>query len=221
MASVRKRQWTSPKGEEKTAWVVDYFDQAGKRRLKTFAKKKDADAYQATATVEVRAGVHTADSQSVSVAQAAELWLKSCSHLERTTVAAYRQHVELHINPFLGRTKLTQLTRPIVREFEDKLRTGQVAPAEQTGKIRSPAMLKRIVGSLGFLLSDAQERGLIARNVVRDLRSNRKPGKERRLERRQKGHRRRASGQVAAYLDDRNLHWSASLGAARPPLGRR
>ena len=187
MASVRKREWTSPKGEKKTAWVVDYIDQAGKRRLKTFERKKDADAYKATATVEVRAGVHTADSRSVTVAEAAELWLKSCSHLERTTVAAYRQHVELHTNPFHARTKLSQLTGPIVREFEDKLRTGAPAPGIQSGKVRSPAMVKRIIGSFGFMLGDAQERGLIARNLVRELRSNRKRGKERRSERRQKG----------------------------------
>ncbi len=37
--SVRKRAWTTPRGEQKEAWVVDYVDQAGKRRLKTFAKK--------------------------------------------------------------------------------------------------------------------------------------------------------------------------------------
>ena len=33
MASVRKRTWTTG-GKVKTAWVVDYFDQHGKRRLK-------------------------------------------------------------------------------------------------------------------------------------------------------------------------------------------
>jgi len=36
--SIRKRTWTSPKGEQKEAWVVDYVDQGGKRRLKTFGK---------------------------------------------------------------------------------------------------------------------------------------------------------------------------------------
>ena len=66
MASVRKRNWTSPKGEKKSAWVVDYFDQGGARHIKTFARKKEADAYVATAVVEVRSGVHTPDSQSIT-----------------------------------------------------------------------------------------------------------------------------------------------------------
>ncbi len=187
MASVRKREWTSPKGEAKSAWVVDYFDQAGKRRLKTFARKKEADAYVATAVVEVRSGVHTPDSQSITVADATKLWLASCGALERTTVDSYRNHVELHINPYLGRTKLSQLTGPLVRDFEDKLRKGTPAAGEGTGKKRSAAMVKRIVGSLGFALSDSLERGLIARNVVRDLRGSRKRGKDVHAERRQKG----------------------------------
>lgn len=181
MARVRKREWTSPKGESKAAWVVDYFDQAGKRHLKTFDRKKDADAFLSQTTVEVRSGVHTADSGSITVEEAGRLWLAACDArgLERTTVDAYRQHLRIHINPLLGRVKLSQLTAPRLRDFEDKLRTGESA--------RSPAMLKRIIGSLGFMLADAQERGLVARNVVRDLRSNRKRGGERHAERRQKG----------------------------------
>ena len=42
--AIRKRVWTSGKGEQ-TAWVVDYKDQKGTRRLKTFAKQKDAKAW--------------------------------------------------------------------------------------------------------------------------------------------------------------------------------
>ena len=68
--SVRKRIWKTSGGVEKEAWVVDYVDQRGKRRLKTFMKKKAADAYAATANVEIRAGVHTADSASIAVAEA-------------------------------------------------------------------------------------------------------------------------------------------------------
>ena len=50
MASVRKREWTSPKGEAKGAWVVDSFDHTGNRRLETFTRK-EADAYVAPAAL--------------------------------------------------------------------------------------------------------------------------------------------------------------------------
>ena len=186
--SVRKRAWTTSKGEEKEAWVVDYVDQAGDRRLKTFAKKKAADNFAATANVEIRAGVHTADSASVTIAEAGRLWLETGDKagLERSTLAAYRQHLKLHIEPYLGNVKLSQLSAPMVREFEDKLARGDM-PAGAQPQPRTRTMVRKVRVSLSSLLSDAQERGLVSRNVVRDLRRTRARGTERKAERRQKG----------------------------------
>ncbi len=59
--SVRRRTWTTGKGEERSGWVVDYADTYGVRRLKTFKLKKQADAYAATATIEVQRGLHVAE----------------------------------------------------------------------------------------------------------------------------------------------------------------
>jgi integrase len=159
--SVRKRGWKRPDGEPKEAWVVDYVDQHGDRHIKTFAKKRDADAHHAIVGAAVRAGTHTADSKSVTVAKAAELWLENreAAGLERATLAGYRQHVDIHILPILGALRLSQLTVPLVRGFEDRLR--------QDG--RSLAMVRNVRRSLGGILADAQERGLVAQNVVRSL----------------------------------------------------
>jgi integrase len=186
--SVRKRAWTTSKGEHKEAWVVDYVDQTGKRRLKTFAKKKAADNFEATANVEIRAGIHTADSASVTIAAAGKLWLETGDKagLERSTLAAYRQHLKLHIEPYLGNVKLSQLSAPMVREFEDKLARGDM-PEGAESQPRTRAMVRKVRVSLSSLLSDAQERGLVSRNVVRDLRRTRARGVERKAERRQKG----------------------------------
>ena len=175
--SVRKRTWTT-KGIERSSWVVDYVDGSGRRRLKSFRLKKLADAFAANATVEVAQGVHVADSASATVTHAGKLWIVSATAagLERTTVDGYRSHLELHIVPFLGTTRISALTIPAVRAFEDDLRAGD----------RSPAMVRKILVSLGSLLADAQERGLTIRNVVRDIRGRRGRG-ERRQERRHKG----------------------------------
>ncbi|AWC25487.1 Integrase [Aminobacter sp. MSH1] len=177
--SIRKRTWTTGKGEEKSSWVVDYVDTKGTRRLKTFAKKKDADTFAATAKVEVREGTHVADSASATVKQAGEFWIASAegAGLERTTTNQYRQHLDLHIAPLIGDTLLSKLSVPAVRDFEDKLR--------ETG--RSPAMVRKVLVSLGSLLADAQERGLVVRNAVREKSRARQKGKDRRQERRQKG----------------------------------
>jgi integrase len=177
--SVRKRTWKTAAGEERHAWLCDYTGQSGKRHVKTFARKKDADAFIAKAKVEVREGVHTADSDSVTIRDAAYLWLTAgaARGLERATLAAYEQHARLHIVPSLGRVKLSRISAPAVRDFEDRLRTDG----------RSAAMIRKILTSLGSMLSDAQERGLVSRNVVRDLGSRRKKGVDRRADRRQKG----------------------------------
>ena len=175
--SVRKRTWTTAKGDAREAWVASYTDAKGVRRLKTFDRKKEADSFAATAHVEVREGVHVADSASVTVKAAANMWLTSAkaAGLERATQAQYGQHVRLHIEPFIGTLKLSALTIPTIRGFEDTLR--------QEG--RSAAMARKVLVSLGTLIADAQERGLAMRNPVRDLRG-RRGGKERRAERRQK-----------------------------------
>jgi hypothetical protein len=53
--SIRKRTWKTARGEAKEAWVVDYTDQGGKRRLKTFKKKKEAET---KAQFEITQGAH-------------------------------------------------------------------------------------------------------------------------------------------------------------------
>src|SRR6266567_2667816 len=186
--SVRKRTWTTAKGDKKEAWIVDYAVN-GKRHMRTFAKKKEADRFAANAKVEVANGVHTPDRESVTVAEAGELWIKTAKRngLEQGSIAIYEQHLKHHILPYLGPHRLSRLSAPLVRDFEDRLAHGTPAPGEITGKPRSQAMVRKVRVSLGSMLADAQERGLVARNVVRELSSSRRRGKERRAERRQRG----------------------------------
>jgi integrase len=176
--SVRKRSWKTREGETKEAWIVDYTDQLGDRHIKTFPRKKDADAYHARVAVDVGAGTHTADSRSITVAEAGRLWIESgeAANLERSTLEAYQRHLALHIAPLIGGVRLAQLTAPMVRAFEDQLRAD-----------RSSAMVRKVLVSLSSILADAQERGLVAQNVVRSLRTRRPRGRERHANQRQKG----------------------------------
>src|SRR5258708_3273813 len=142
--SVRKRSWANRDGSPGEAWLVDYVGPDGSRHTKNFDRKKDADAYHAVVAVEVRRGTHTPDSKSVTVAEARRLWLASgeAAGLEQTTLDYYGQHVELHIIPLIGAVKLSQLTAPMVRQFEAKLRPD-----------RSPVMVRRPVASPAAILS--------------------------------------------------------------------
>jgi len=176
--SVRKRTWTNQDGSKGQAWVAEYTDHEGKRRLRTFETKQEADSFHVGVTGELRAGTHVPDSQSITVAEAGRLWLKRCEAdgLEQSTVDYYQQHLDRHIIPVIGAVKLSRLTMPMLTTFQDKLR--ELA--------RSPTMVRKVRISLGALLADAQRRGLVGQNVVhalpRSLRS-----KDARVAARQKG----------------------------------
>jgi integrase len=152
--SVRKRVL----GDGSNAWQVDYRDGAGHRRHRQFQTKREADAFHARARTEVAAGVHTPDSASITVAEAADLWLARCERdgLERTTILAYQQHVDLHIVPYIGTVKLSRLSTPAVNAFRDQLL--------DTGRSRD--MVRRTLASLAALVGEAQARGLVAVNNV-------------------------------------------------------
>src|SRR5262249_55622277 len=99
-------------------WLVNYTAH-GRRHIKTFAKKKDADDYAATVLVDIKAGRHTAPSRSLTVAEGAARWLERVENegRERTTLRQYRQHVNLHIAPRLGPMKLADLNHATVESF--------------------------------------------------------------------------------------------------------
>lgn len=140
-------------------WQVDYRDGTGVRRHRQFRTKREADAFHATARTEVASGVHTPDSTSITVAEAAELWIARCERdvLERTTFLGYRQHVDLHITPRIGKVKLPRLSAPAVNAFRDQLLDAG----------RSRDMVRRVIASLAALVDEAQARGLVATNNVR------------------------------------------------------
>ncbi len=156
MASVRKRSWQAG-GETKTAWVADYFDQSGKRHLRTFKAKKAADAWLVTTRHEVVQGVHTPERDSITVAEAGALWIERGERegLERSTLDKYRNHLGLHINPLIGAVKLARLSAPLGEKFRDDL----------LGKLSRP-MAKKVLGSLKSIVTEAQRRGLVAQNAI-------------------------------------------------------
>src|SRR4029079_6724106 len=126
--SVRKRKWTTRAGQGREAWIVDYVDQAGERHFERCERKKDADSRHAEIRVDVQAGIHVPRSQSVTVAEAGEDWIKAAERgegrhepLERATIQGYREILDRHIAPFIGKLKLSEINAPAVRSFENML----------------------------------------------------------------------------------------------------
>jgi integrase len=157
--SVHKRKWKTAKGEVKEAWVADY-SLNGKRHIKTFALKREADAYAKQTGVEIKRGRHVPDSVSITVAQAADKWIGAVKAgrndhppAERSTLRQYRSHLQNHILPVLGTKKLNQLTRTVVADFKDHLLV----------KLSRP-MARKVMASLRGILGEAEDRGLVVGN---------------------------------------------------------
>jgi integrase len=154
--SIRKRDQGG-----QTRWLVDYRDGAGARRFRQFVTRRAAEAFSVQARSEVTAGTHTPDSVSITVKEAADLWLARCERdgLEPTTTDAYRQHLDLHILPRIGVVRLSRLTAPAVNAFRDQLLDDG----------RSRDMTRRVLASLAALVDEARVRGLTATNAVRTV----------------------------------------------------
>ena len=157
--AIRKRTWKTRQGEIKAAWVVDYFDQKGDRHIATFARRREADDYYAKVRIDVRAGMHTAPAKSVTIAEAFQRWVEhgQAEGLEFGTIRQRCQHLRHHVEPFVGRVKLAELTLPRVNEFLAELRDAG----------RSLAMRRKVLTNLKAAITYAQGQGWVAQNVAK------------------------------------------------------
>jgi integrase len=177
--SIRKRTWRPKKGKPKEVWIVDYKDLNGIRRQKTFSLKKDADRHWDIVKGELRDGIHVPEKETITVAEAGDNWIIDCEvehELERSTIDAYKIHLEQHIKPFLGGVLLTKLSIPAIKSFQDRLRKAG----------RSANLIKRLTIDLGAIIGVAQDRGFISRNVVYEMRTRTRSKKKRANEGRRK-----------------------------------
>jgi integrase len=145
MASVSKRQWRTPAGKLRSAWVVSYCDQAGKQRRSQFPSKRDADAERVRIEAAVSQGTHVPDGKTVS--EAADSFLKYFEVLyktgkkQRSTHCAYEQHVQHILKSDIANIPLARLTGADCTTFAEDLEKGL-----------SGAMAFRVFGTLKTIL---------------------------------------------------------------------
>ena len=185
MASVRKRRWKTPKGESRTAWVVDFADDAGNRDRKQFSAKVEADAFRIRIEAALSTGSYRGDAAKVTVQEVAELFLRYCQgrmergeRMTRRNYAVYEGHVHNYIcpdpkrradkhrarlKPFdkgLGPRTLRELTGGKIESFCDDLKAAGI----------TVPTVRKILGTLKLVLRFAVSRDLVAINVARDVR---------------------------------------------------
>jgi integrase len=154
MAAIRKRKLK----HGKICWQVDYRDVKRKRRHKQFATRRQADDWLVNARSEVASGTHVAASESKTIQEAADEWLKDCERngLERTTLDVYRQRVNDHIVPFIGHLKLATTTTVDAQNFYESL----------LDQCRSRDMVRRVRINAGAIFRYAQRKGWVVGNPI-------------------------------------------------------
>jgi integrase len=174
MASVRKRTWNTAAGEPRSAWVADYFDQNRKRHEKAFATQKAAKAWLVETQGEVARGVHTPERHSITVAEAARMWLErgKAEGLEKGTLHSYEALVRLHLVPSrLAYVKLAQLSTPMVETWRDQF----------LAKV-SRRLARNVLFALKASLAEAQRRGLVAQNAAQPVRIDKRKRDQKKIE---------------------------------------
>ena len=102
--SVRKRRWTTRRGEAREAWIVDYADQPRRHehiadvRAQEGRRRPPRDGAASTSGRATHVGAEQEPQRSQ---RPPELWIArvEADGRERATVRHYRQHVDLHISP--------------------------------------------------------------------------------------------------------------------------
>jgi hypothetical protein len=113
--SVRKRTWTTARGETNHVFVCDYFDANGKRVHESFRTLADAKKRHAEVVLNVKSGT---SSFGGTFAEAAADWMEHLKgeQRERATIELYDNHLRLHMPPWLGRLKIRKFNENIVKE---------------------------------------------------------------------------------------------------------
>lgn len=166
--NVRKREWTDKHGAPKSAWVVDFFDPAGKRKRRQFAKRKEADAFRDEIAGAIRSGAYRGDAAETTLADACSKYLKHAAgrqergeRMTRHHLATMTGHVHKHIlgEHGIGAIRLDRLTSRTVADFRDRIRSAGV----------SVPTTRKVLATLSAVLEYAISRDLIAVNGARGV----------------------------------------------------
>ena len=171
------------KGHTYTFWearlTVGYDPGTGKQIQRSFSGKtqKDVREKMQAAAVEVNAGTYKEPSK-MTLGEWLDTWLSEyLGGVKPMTVVNYTQHVENHIKPALGKTKLCQLDAPKIQHFYNDLQKPHgdtPGLAAKTVKCVNGVLHKALqqavaVGYLRFNPADACKLPKVVRKEIKPL----------------------------------------------------
>jgi len=154
----RKRKDGSP-----GAWVLDVVI-SGRRYIRTFDRSLSRTLARENAA-EARRKILAGESErtpSPTLREYATQWLEDVAgELEGKTLSRYKQDLEGHVLPALGRLRLDEIDTPTVKAF---LRAKREGVSSRTGKHYAPDTIRLMRAALSSVLAEAVEDGLIVTN---------------------------------------------------------
>lgn len=147
--------------------LVDYYDCAGKRRLKTYKTRKEAEDF-VTQQEELQ---RTSDRAIVNPDITIQDYLSNCliiwreeQGLEDSTITGYEGLFRDHILPELGRRRVREITRQDILELKSHLSTQPALGCTKTplknGRLLSKGTIRRIINTLSGMFSFAIDDGI-------------------------------------------------------------
>jgi len=129
--SVRKKI-VHTKGEPVTWWLADYSDGAGKRHQRRFPTKKEAAEHHDQTKTAIRAGRHVSLSAALTIAGAADKWLKKVAADTSKLLFCPMPGLIVSVNVAVGQEVKAGETLAIV----EAMKMENVLTAEQDATVR-------------------------------------------------------------------------------------
>lgn len=159
-------------------WVSDTYDAFNVRRWSTFNTKGEAQAEEARARL-ARKGQTTAPKvdPGITLTDYAARFLRECTarQIAAKTTTRYESALRLHIVPRLGRLKVRDISRPVVKDLlisklADDAGSFQGQKAAQVGKRKlARGTVKNLLLTLSGVMAQAVEDGLIVANPLQKM----------------------------------------------------
>jgi integrase len=164
MACITKKKYRDKeRGITREALVIDFYDQNGKRRIKTLPdgiSKRDARKILREVESEVERGAYLPKTGIPTFAKVADDWLKyKKPNIRHNSYIFYKGHIENHLVPFFGATKINRISFNSVERFMSHAATKGV----------KPPTLKKILVTLGGILKYAVRKKLCEYNPIREI----------------------------------------------------
>jgi integrase len=117
-------------------WLLDFYDQEGKRRRETYETQKEAKAALADRAKEVKESTYRAPAELPTLEEVAGAWLvaKGLEGLRPSTIAGLENHVHDHVLPALGSSRIDLVSLKCVEALKAKLATEKKLAARTVNK---------------------------------------------------------------------------------------